>query len=138
MKKRIQIIILIILLMVIAAGIIVLVANRDKEEPEDDRNNYSQDKSVIEMVRSTFEKKLISSEYEQLDCVITYKGLKGFVLDSPTKIEGGNDELVISFLKEITGEINNDYKFKSKELKEKDELVFTIKDKKVTVKYGEN
>ena len=83
-------------------------------------------------------KKLNDTKYEELEAVITYTGQQGFVLDSPMQIESENEELVNTLLKEITSEILNEYRFDSKRLKANDELVLTIKDKKVTMQYDKD
>ena len=132
-----------IIKVLIAAALIVvagmwLIGCEKKTSLPSEYNDYQHDISVLRMVEDTFNKKLNDTKYEELEAVITYTGQQGFVLDSPMQIKSENEELVNTLLKEITSEILNEYKFDSKRLKASDELVLTIKDKKVTMQYDKD
>lgn len=132
-----------IIKVLIAAALIVvagmwLIGCEKKTSLPSEYNDYQHDISVLRMVEDTFNKKLNDTKYEELEAVITYTGQQGFVLDSPMQIKSENEELVNTLLKEITSEILNKYKFDSKRLKANDELVLTIKDKKVTMQYDKD
>ena len=132
-----------IIKVLIAAALIVvagmwLIGCEKKTSLPSEYNDYQHDISVLRMVEDTFNKKLNDTKYEELEAVITYTGQQGFVLDSPMQIESENEELVNTLLKDVTTEIKNDYQFESKRLKANDELVLTIKDKKVTMQYDKD
>lgn len=135
MKRIIKV--LIAAALIVVAGICLIGCEKKTSLPSE-YNDYQHDISVLRMVEDTFNKKLSDSKYEELEAVITYTGQQGFVLDSPMQIKSENEELVNTLLKEITSEILNEYKFDSKRLKANDELVLTIKDKKVTMQYDKD
>ena len=134
--KRVIRTLLTAVLIVIAGMCLIGCDNEIKTNTE--HNDYQHDKSVLRLVEDTFNKKLNHTKYEELEAVITYTGQQGFVLDSPMQIESENEELVNTLLKDVTTEIKNDYQFESKRLKANDELVLTIKDKKVTMQYDKD
>lgn len=128
---------LLTVVLIVTAGMCLIGCEKKNSLPSE-YNDYQHDISVLRMVEDTFNKKLNDTKYEELEAVITYTGQQGFVLDSPMQIKSENEELVNTLLKEITSEILNEYRFDSKRLKANDELVLTIKDKKVTMQYDKD
>lgn len=129
MKKKLRIMTLLLMTMLVAVCICGCASQKEMDRRQADIFK-------IKNLCYIFGDYLKKSEFKDLDCVITYEGQNGVIIDSPTKIEG-DEELARKFFADVTKTYANKMEFSSRGMRKKkyDKVVYTIKDGKVTMDY---